>query len=224
MFNLNTLNAIWLNCTVILSVLSILVGAFGGLKQRKVKTLLSYSSTNHMGYLLLGFSSNITEGAKIILFYFVNYITSTICLWIILLLSSLEKKYHNKYSKELGEMAQLKNANKGLSFSSIFSIFSISGIPPMSGFLAKTSIFILSLSKPWFGGVTPIAYVLSAVSTFYYLRILKIIYFENFLAGRLYNFVDIQASAILSFLIVLPFIIFIQPNYFYLVCNKIVFF
>ena len=137
------LSEIWFYYSAVISVLSIFIGALGGFKQRRLKALLAYSSTNHMGYILLGFNSNTFECVKIILFYFIIYMISGICLWTtLLLLSLIKKKISYDINKELSDTLLLKKSNNILGFSLMLAVFSMAGIPPMSGFLAKISVFL----------------------------------------------------------------------------------
>lgn len=208
-------------CTFV-GVFSIFVGSFGGLKQRKLKTLLAYSSTSHMGYALLAFSMFWT-GLEMMLFYFVTYIIAGLATWSIVLFLRLKKKgLGNKYSKELGDLVLLKNSNPALAFSFAVTLFSIAGIPPLIGFVAKLNVFYAVIL--WgFYAVALISILFSVVSTFYYIRIIKVLYFENSLVGQLYYPIDNNKPLILSILIFLLIFMFFDPTILYLLAKKLTF-
>jgi NADH-quinone oxidoreductase subunit N len=214
------LNACWQFYSLWIGVFSIFVGSFGGLKQRRLKTILAYSSTSHMGYALIAFSTGTFEGVQMLLFYLVIYMISGLCVWSILSFLRLKKKKNDrKHSKELGDLALLKNSNKALVFCFSLAMFSIAGIPPMIGFLAKAGIF-LSVVGVSFYLIALISIVFSVVSTFYYIRVVKVLYFENLLVGKLYHPIDTKKPAVLSVLIFSLIFLFIYPTVLYLTNYK----
>lgn len=210
------LHACWQFYSLWVGVFSIFVGSFGGLKQRKLKTILAYSSTSHMGYALIAFSTSTFEGVQMLLFYLVIYMISGLCVWSILSFLRLRRiSFEQKHNKELGDLALLKNSNAALAFCFSLAMFSIAGIPPMVGFLAKMSIF-LSVVGVSFYFIALISILFSVVSTFYYIRIIKVLYFENLLVGKLYHGIDTKKPAVLSFLIFLLLFLFLYPTVLYL--------
>lgn len=210
----------WQFYSLWIGLFSIFVGAFGGLKQRKLKTLLAYSSTSNMGYVLIALSSNIYFGIPMLLFYMVIYMISGLCVWsIILFLRLKQKKFTLKYNKELGDLALLSKSNAALSFSLALTMFSMAGIPPMVGFLAKLSIFLPLISVGSYL-LALASIVFSVVSTFYYIRIIKVLYFENLLVGKLYYPINSEKTIILSSLVFLLIFLFVNPTLLYLFCYK----
>ena len=119
----------------------------------------------------------------------------------------------------MGDLSALSKSNGVLAFSLALIVFSMAGIPPMGGFLAKMGVFMLALAKPSFGAVSAVALIFSVASTFYYIRIIKVMYFENTIAGKLYYPANSQTTIALSFFITLPVFIFIQPNCLFLICE-----
>jgi NADH:ubiquinone oxidoreductase subunit 2 (subunit N) len=133
-----------------------------------------------------------------LLFYLVIYMISGLCVWSMSFLR-LKRKIWSKHNKELGDLALLKNSNKGLGL--CFSLmFSIAGIPPMIGFLAKAGIFFIS---GWylllFGCFNK--YCFQCCFNFFYIRVIKVLYFENLLVGKLYHPIDTKKPVVLSVLI-----------------------
>ena len=116
----------------------------------------------------------------------------------------------------MGDFSLLHELNVILAYVSVITIFTISGIPPMVGFIAKISIF-LSLTETSMNCIALISILASVVSTFFYLRILKVIFFENILIGKLFfptNSKDSIIRSLLFFLILFLFINPILPNLF----------
>lgn len=214
----------WQFYSIWIGVFSIFVGSFGGLKQRKLKTLLAYSSTSHMGYVLIAFSTCTYTGVQMLFFYLIIYIIAGLSTWAIILFLRLKKKnLGNKYNKELGDLVLLKKSNPALAFSLALTMFSIAGIPPMIGFLAKMSVF-LSVVGISFYVIALLSILFSVVSTFYYIRVIKILYFENTLVGKLYYSIENTKTLILSLLVFLLIFLFLNPTYLYLLNYKVVLF
>jgi NADH:ubiquinone oxidoreductase subunit 2 (subunit N) len=212
----------WQFYSLLIGVFSIFVGSFGGLKQRKLKTLLAYSSTSHMGYVLLAFSTSTYLGIQMLLFYMIIYMISSLCVWFILLALRLKTKlFINKYNKELSDLMLLNKSNAMLALALSLTMFSIAGIPPLLGFLAKMSVF-LSLVGISFYFVALVTIIFSVVSTFYYIRVTKVLYFENCLVGKLYYPINTSKTIFLSSLIFSILFLFIKPSVLYMLNYKII--
>lgn len=206
------------------SVLSVFVGSFGGLKQRRVKSLLAYSSMSHMGYILMAFSTVSFLGVQIVLFYLFVYMLSGLAMWqIILLLKLKKKKFRNKYNKELSDFVLLRKSNAALAFLLSLTMLSIAGVPPLVGFLAKINVFLSTTLISYFFIVLGVIFC-SVISTFYYLRVIKIVFFENILVGHLYYPIKTTKTIILSTCIFLLVFFFLNPKILYLFTYKIILF
>lgn len=210
----------WQFYGIVIALFSIFVGSFGGLRQRKLKTLLAYSSVSHMGYALLAFSSGNRFGAEMLLFYLVIYILSGLGLWFVILATRVSRnRYTDKFNRELGDLALLKKSNPALALSVTLTMFSIAGIPPLVGFFAKMGIFLSVLHAKYYF-VALLAILCSVVSTFYYIRIIKILYFENLLVGKLYYPLMSSKTVLFSTLIFSLLFLFINPTLLYLIVYK----
>ena len=197
---------------IIIGVLSIFVGSFGGLKQRKVKTLLAYSSITNMGYALVALGTLTNTAIQMLFFHLIIYMISGLCTWSIILLLRLKtKKNDNKYSKELGDIALLRKSNPALAFAFSLTMFSIAGIPPLIGFLPKMFIFLSALMMGYYMVIVASA-VLSVIATFYYIRIIKVVYFENLLVGKLYYPINSNNTLLISGLIFSLIFLFFNPT------------
>lgn len=216
------LNNSWQFYCFLIGVVSIFVGSFGGIKQRRLKTLLAYSSTSHMGYTLIAFATGTKIGVEAVLFYLIIYIISGLVTWFIVLTLRLKNRHLSfKYNKELADFALLKKANFPLAFAFAIAMFSIAGIPPLIGFFAKMSVFLSVVSSEFY--LVALASILcSVVSTFYYIRIIKIIYFENILVGKLYYPIKSDKTILLGLLTFCLIFLFINPTLLYLIIYDVV--
>lgn len=220
--NFYTLFEAWQFYFLWVGVFSVFVGSFGGLKQRKIKTLLAYSSITNMGYALLAFGTGANLGIQMLFFHMVIYMVSGLCTWSILLMLRLKtKKALKKYNKELSDLALLRKSNPSLAFAFSLTMFSIAGIPPLIGFLAKMSIFLTLIGNTFYFFVFASA-VFSVLATFYYIRIIKVLYFENLLVGKLYYPIETTKTILISILIFSLLLLFINPSILYIYCYKVV--
>lgn len=203
-----------------LAVLSVFVGSIGGLEQRKLKTLLAYSSISHTGYLMLSFSTGNIEGMQMMFYYLIIYMMSGLCFWAVyLFLRQKRNFYFNKSNKELGDLVLLKDSNPMLALILAMTLFSIAGIPPIVGFLAKIGIFLVVVKSSAYL-VALLSILFSVVSTFYYIRLIKILYFENTLVGKLYIPITTQKSLLIAVLALLLIILCMDPMPIYLLFYK----
>jgi NADH-quinone oxidoreductase subunit N len=203
-------------------VFSVFVGSFGGLKQRRIKTLLAYSSITNMGYALLALGTATNTGIQMLFFHLVIYMISGLCTWSIFLFLRLRtKNLSNKYNKELSDLALLRKSNPALALAFSLTMFSIAGIPPMIGFLAKMGIFLSAIGVYFYIFVVASA-VFSVIATFYYIRIIKVLYFENLLVGKLYYPIKTSNTIILSLLIFSLLLMFLNPSIIYIFAYNII--
>ena len=203
-----------------LAVLSIFVGSLGGIEQRKLKTLLAYSSISHTGYLLLSFSTGNIEGLQMMFYYLAIYMVSGLTFWAIyLFLINKNDTYSNKNNKELGDLVLLKESNPMLAFLLTLTLFSIAGIPPLVGFLIKLGVFSVVIKSSAYL-VSLISILLTVISTFYYIRLIKVLYFENTLVGKLYIPITTQKSLLIAVLSFSLIIFCLDPTLIYLLFYK----
>ena len=132
----------------------------------------------------------------------------------------LKKTDHIKQNKDLADFALLCKSNYVLALIFMSSLFSVAGIPPLVGFIAKMNIFLVAIKNKFYI-VSIISVLFSVISTFFYLRLIKIMYFESLLVGRLY----FPIKSFKVFIIILLFfslvLFFINPTFLYLLSFKI---
>nr|YP_009729738.1 NADH dehydrogenase subunit 2 [Plasmopara viticola]QHW07477.1 NADH dehydrogenase subunit 2 [Plasmopara viticola] len=202
----------------IISFLSMVIGALSALQQQKIKRLLAYSSISHIGFILIGFTSNELNNIPFILLYSIIYIITNINLWI----SYLSLNINHKPIKYLTDLSSIHNINKLIAIVIILNIFSLAGIPPLAGFFSKLFIFFSAIKNNYFSLVF-FAVIISILSSFYYLKIIKIIYFEKVVRKFFISKISkIQSTVLLIntqfilFLFVFPNIILVSLNKIYL--------
>lgn len=222
-YSFSSLKNCWQSYFITIGFFSVFVGSFGGLMQRKIKTLLVYSSVSHMGYSLISFSTGTFTGFQMLLFYLFIYMTSGFLVWYLFLLTKLKSKHSkNKYSKELSDFVLLKKSNPGIAFSFALAVFSMAGTPPAVGFFAKTSVFLAVIGVSFYS-LALLSIFCSVISAFYYIRIVKVLYFEKVLVGKLYYPVRNSKTFFLGVLVFLIIYLFINPNLLYLIsCKSII--
>ncbi len=209
----------WRYVVMISVVGSIIIGSFGGLEQRKLKSLLIYSSISHMGYSLIAFSTGTFENFQILFSYLIIYSFSGLCVWSIFILTRLKNNHLQKQNKDLTDIILLSKSNYMLSIFFVTVLFSIAGFPPMIGFLVKISVFLTAIESSMYF-VAFISILCSVVGTFYYIRLIKILYFEKTLVGKLYYPIKTQSSVIVSILFFLFLFLFVNPTLLYLFSYK----
>jgi NADH-quinone oxidoreductase subunit N len=197
------------------------VGSFGGLEQKRLKSLLAYSSISHMGYTLIAFSTGTFEGMQMLFCYLFLYMIAGLCIWSIFLVLQLKYSYVKKQNKDLADLNLLNKSNSLLALFFSTVLFSVAGLPPMVGFLVKIGIFLVSVEATMYF-VAIISILCSVISTFYYIRIIKIMYFESSITGKLYYPIKFNSSILIVILFYFLLFLFINPTLIYLISHKIV--
>ncbi len=201
--------------------MSVIVGSFGGIEQKRLKSLLAYSSVSHMGYTLIAFSAGTFEGMQAVFCYLFLYMIAGLCIWSIFLVLPLKYNYNKKQNKDLADLSSLSKANNVLALFFSTVLLSIAGIPPMIGFLVKIGIFLASIEASMYF-VAIISILCSVISTFYYIRIVKIMYFESSTAGKLYYPIKSNISILIVCLFYFILFLFTNPTLVYLISHKTV--
>jgi NADH-quinone oxidoreductase subunit N len=195
----------WQQIVIFLSIASMVLGAFAAIGQTNIKRLLAYSAIGHVGFALIGLAANNTEGTAGILIYLAIYVAMTLGSFACVL--AMRRKGGNVES--IADLAGL--AKTDLTYATVLGIlmFSLAGIPPLAGFWAKWYVFLAAIKA----GLYPLAVigvVTSVVGAFYYLRIVKIMFFDDsteaFLPRERKTSVVMALSAAFVVLFVLPFI------------------
>jgi proton-translocating NADH-quinone oxidoreductase chain N len=199
----------WQPLLIISSLLSIILGTFILINQKKIKRFLAYSSIVHMGYLLIGLTLGTIEGTQASILYLIIYMINTINIWGLLFAINYVQK--QKYIRYLSDLNSLYKTNPILAFTFVISLFSMAGIPPLAGFFSKFYIFFAALENGSYI-VLILGLLTSIIGSFYYIRIIKIIYFETKIKNVYYQPVNYITGLILgvSTLFLIFFFIFLE--------------
>lgn len=164
----------WQTLLVILAVLSLVVGSIVAVVQDNLKRLLAYSGIGHVGFVLLGFIAANPDGYSAAMFYMIVYaITGVAAFGMIIALS----RTGNEFDK-VSDFAGLNTRNPWLAIMMLFVMFSMAGIPPFIGFWAKILV-IEEVIKAGFVWLAVLGVVMAVISAFYYLRVVKAMYFDK---------------------------------------------
>jgi proton-translocating NADH-quinone oxidoreductase chain N len=166
----------WQEVLILCSILSMIVGTLGALWQTKIKRLLAYSGIGHIGYTLIGISTGSIEGIYATFFYVIIYIIMTIATFSILL--SIRNQGNLSKLKHLNDLSGLFVSNPQLAFSFAIIMFSMCGIPPLAGFFSKMFIFISAINMEMYF-LSIIGVMTSVAASFYYIRIIKLMFFDS---------------------------------------------
>lgn len=211
----------WQKILIFCSLASMLLGALAALSQNKIKRLLAFSSIGHVGYLLVGICCGTLEGLQALLIYLVIYIVMTINLFA-LVLSPIRREFvHSVHRiKYITDLAMLSKTNPLLALTVTVTLFSIAGIPPLAGFYSKAYLFFAAMSSNMYL-LAIVGVLTSVVSCFYYIRVIKVMYFEKPKSYCSFSLVTKQNSLVLGF--TLFFIVFFMayPSPLFLLSHKV---
>jgi NADH-quinone oxidoreductase subunit N len=164
----------WQQILVFVSIASMALGAFAAIGQRNIKRLMAYSSIGHMGFALVGLASGTVEGAQGVLIYITIYVTMTLGAFAII----LAMKRNGQAMEQISDFAGLSRTNPLVAFFFAMLLFSLAGIPPLAGFFAKWYVFVAAIKANLFT-LAVIGVLTSVVGAFYYLSIIKVMYFDE---------------------------------------------
>ena len=164
----------WQMIIVFLSIASMLFGAIAAIGQTNIKRLVAYSSIGHIGYTLAGLATGSNEGIQSSIIYISIYIIMNLALFSCLLML----KRNDQYYEQIDDLSGLSKNHPLLSFSFLIILFSLAGIPPLAGFFAKFYVFKAVIEQSMYF-LAIVGLLSTVVAAFYYLRIIKIIYFDK---------------------------------------------
>src|SRR3990167_585725 len=174
MYGVPSLHVQWDHVLIALGLLSIAIGNLVAIVQTNIKRLLAYSSIAHIGFIMLGLGCGTVRGDGAAFFYMVTYaLTSLGAFGVITLLSRTDFD-----ANELSDFAGLSQTQPWLAFMMLLMMFSLAGIPPLVGFMAKLGILeaLISAHSVW---LAVVAIIFSIIGVYYYIRVVKVMYFEE---------------------------------------------
>jgi NADH-quinone oxidoreductase subunit N len=164
----------WRQIIIFISILSMVLGAFAAIAQNNIKRLMAYSSIGHMGYALVGLAAGSEAGIQGVILYMTIYLVMNVGTFACIL--AMRRK--GEMVEEISDLAGLSKSNPMLAVAFLVFMFSMSGIPPLAGFFGKFYIFLAAIEAQLYV-LAIIGVVSSVVGAFYYLRIVKTIYFDE---------------------------------------------
>ena len=164
----------WQTIMIFISIASMILGAVAAIGQKNIKRLLAYSSIGHVGYALAGVATGAITGYKSSIVYIAIYVIMNIgifsCLYLL--------KKDGEYKESISDLSGISKKSPLLAISFLIILFSLAGIPPLGGFFAKFYIFTAVLEQQMYT-LAIIGLLTTVISAFYYLRIIKTIYFDD---------------------------------------------
>ena len=164
----------WQTIIIFISIASMILGAVAAMVQKNFKRLLAYSSIGHIGYALAGVATGATSGYESAIIYISIYVIMNIgafsCLYLL--------KKEGQYKEEISDLSGISKKQPMLAFSFLIILFSLAGVPPLGGFFAKFYVFVAVLEKQMYA-LAVIGLLTTVLSAFYYLKIIKTIYFDD---------------------------------------------
>ncbi|MDB5646059.1 NADH-quinone oxidoreductase subunit NuoN [Methylobacterium sp.] len=166
--------AVWQQIIVFVSIASMALGSFAAIGQRSLKRLMAYSSIGNIGYALVGLAAGSQEGVRGVVIYMIIYLAMTLGAFAVLL--SLRRG--GEMFETVDDLSGLSRTHPVLAFCLAAMMFSLAGIPPLAGFFAKFYVFAAAI-KADLVALAVIGVVTSVVGAFYYLRLVKVMYFDE---------------------------------------------
>ena len=196
----------WQTIIIFLSIASMLFGAVAAIGQKNLKRLIAYSSISHMGYALAGLTTGTNGGIQSSVSYISIYLVMNLAFFSCIFMLKREDKYY----ESIDDLSGLSKNHPLLSFSLLIVLFSLAGIPPLAGFFAKFYVFMAVIEQSMFF-LAIVGLLATVVAAFYYLRIIKVIYFDNEVEKYDTNHsIGLKLSLIITTILIL--IYFIYPS------------
>jgi NADH-quinone oxidoreductase subunit N len=164
----------WRQIITFVSIASMALGSFAAIGQANIKRLMAYSAIGHMGFALVGVAAGSVQGAQGVALYMAIYLVMTLGTFA----GILSMRRHGHYVETIQDLAGLSRTNPWMAVFLAAMMFSLAGIPPLAGFFAKFYVFAAAIDAGLYG-LAVIGVLTSAVGAFYYLRIVKVMYFDE---------------------------------------------
>ncbi|MGB0935467.1 MAG: NADH-quinone oxidoreductase subunit NuoN [Alphaproteobacteria bacterium] len=202
----------WQPIVQTLAVLSMVLGVFTAVFQKQIKRLLAYSTISHMGFLLIGISCASTDGVQSTILYLIIYSVMIVGIFACL----IHLRRHGHMPETIDDLKGLSQLNPSMAFAIAVLMFSLAGIPPLAGFFAKLSIFLAAVQAEMYT-ITIIGVLASVVAASYYLKIIKVMYFDAPVGGKAAMKYDqngaFQTSTVIAAATVANILFFLVPDY-----------
>src|SRR6187431_1347680 len=164
----------WQQIVVFVAIASMVLGAFAAIGQTNIKRLMAYSSIGHMGFALVGLAAGTAEGVQGVLVYMAIYMSMTLGTFACI----LSMRRADGYVENISDLAGLSRTNPAMAFFLAMLLFSLAGIPPLAGFFGKFYVFMAAMQAGLYM-LAVIGVLASVVGAYYYLLIVKLMYFDE---------------------------------------------
>jgi NADH-quinone oxidoreductase subunit N len=195
----------WQQIVVFVSIASMVLGAFAAIGQRNFKRLMAYSSIGHMGFALVGLAAGTPAGIQGVLVYMVIYVAMTLGTFACI----LSMRRDGQMVENISDLAGLARTNPTMAFFLAMLLFSLAGIPPLAGFFAKFYVFLAAIQAGLFA-LAVIGVLASVVGAYYYLLIIKIMYFDE--PAKAFEPMPYQLKAVLAVSGLFNLLFFVYPG------------
>jgi NADH-quinone oxidoreductase subunit N len=195
----------WQQIIVFVAIASMVLGSFAAIGQKNIKRLMGYSSIGHMGFALVGLASGTVEGAQGVLIYIAIYVAMTLGAFAVI----LTMKRNGQAVEQISDLTGLSRTNPLLAFFFMMLLFSLAGVPPLAGFFAKWYVFVAAINAHLFT-LAVIGVLSSVVGAFYYLAIIKVMYFDEPLPAL--DPVRVELSTVLAVAGLFNIFFFVYPG------------
>ncbi|MFC5385596.1 NADH-quinone oxidoreductase subunit NuoN [Aquamicrobium segne] len=196
----------WQQIIVFVSIASMVLGSFAAIGQRNIKRLMAYSSIGHMGFALVGLAANSEAGVRGVLIYMVIYVAMTLGVFAFI----LAMRRNDHYLEKIDDLGGLSQTNPIMASLMTLLLFSLAGIPWLAGFWAKWYVFLAAINAGLYV-LAVIGVLTSVVAAFYYLRIIKIMWFDEPVGGFQPMSLELRAILGLSGAFVTFYVLFGAP-------------
>ena len=205
----------WQTIIIFMSIASMILGAIAAMTQKNFKRLLAYSSIGHIGYALAGVATGAITGYQSAIVYISIYVIMNIgafsCLYLL--------KKDGKYKENISDLSGISKKHPLIAISLLVILFSLAGVPPLGGFFAKFYVFVAVLEKEMYA-LAIVGLLTTVMSAFYYLKIIKTIYFDDtFITFESTKNRTAQVSVLASCIILSTF--FLYPSVLNNLVNKL---
>ena len=194
----------WQQIVTFLAIASMALGSFAAIGQTNIKRLMAYSSIGHMGYALVGLAAGTTEGVQGVIIYLAIYLAMTLGTFACI----LAMRRNGRMVEDIDQLSGLSSTSPLMAFLLAMLLFSLAGIPPLAGFFAKFYVFLAAIRVGLYA-LAVIGVLLSVVGAYYYLRIVKIMYFDA--PAERFEPMDMPLAAVLGITGLFILLYFVYP-------------
>src|SRR6266545_467320 len=195
----------WQQIVVFVAIASMALGAFAAIGQKNIKRLMAYSSIGHMGFALVGLAAGTAEGVQGVLVYMAIYVAMTLGTFACI----LSMRRDGVLVEQIKDLSGLARTNPAMAFFLATLLFSLAGIPWLAGFFAKWYVFVAAIKAGLFA-LAVLGVLASVVGAYYYLAIIKIMYFDEPAKG--FGPMPVELKAVLAVSGLFNLLFFVYPG------------